>query len=127
MRIADRRNVLPALNGLAAMNEDFIEMTVKRIDVAHASAFAVGVADDDHVSPALVTISRKNNNAIADAIHRIAQIGIAAANSVPIFAEMSVRSHSASFVISAAVRLTDRQIETVRQFGERRLGGETDR
>src|SRR5207244_9929145 len=110
MRVPDRRNLLSASNRLAAANKNFLKMSVKRIDVAHASAFAIGMPDDDHVPPALMTIARKNNDAVADAINWIAQIGIAPADAVPIFAEMSMRSHSTSFVISAAVRLTYWQI-----------------
>ena len=90
MRVADGRNLLPAPHRLAAMNKNFLKVPVKRIDVAHAAAVAIGVPDNDHVPPALVTIARKNNDPIADAIHRIAEIGVAAAHAVPVFAEMSV-------------------------------------
>ena len=90
MRISDRRDLLPPFNRLPAMNKNFLKMPVKRIDVAHAAAVAIGVPDNDHVPPALVTIARKNNDPIADAIHRIAEIGVAAAHAVPVLAEMSV-------------------------------------
>src|SRR4030081_707647 len=85
------------------------------------------MANDDHVSPAMVTVTRKDHYAVADAINRIAQIGVAATNSVPIFAEMSVRPHSARFVISTRIRFTHRQIKTIRQSRERCLPGKTNR
>src|SRR5258708_5796888 len=85
------------------------------------------MANDDHISPALVTVARKDYYAVADTINGIAQIGVAAADSVPIFAEMSVRPHSARFVISTRIRFTHRQIKTIRQFRERCLPGKTNR
>ena len=83
--------------------------------------------DDDDVPPALMTIARKDNHAIANAVDRIAEIGVAAANSIPVFAQVAMGSKSASFVIAAGVGSPNWKIETVRQFRERRLRGETYR
>src|SRR5438093_12683237 len=110
--IANRGNVLPASHSLAATNKDFVEMSVKRIDVAHASAFAIGVPNNNHVSPALMTIARENNDTVANGINRIAEICVTAAHSVPILAEMAVCPNAARFIISAGIWFTHRKIET---------------
>src|SRR4029453_6286174 len=111
MRVADRRDLLIAPDRLSAMDQDVAEMPVERIDRAHASAFAVGVSDNDHVPPALVAIACENNNAIANDVNRIAQIGIAAANSVPIFTHMPVRSIPARFVVTTRLPFPARKTE----------------
>ena len=90
VRIADRGDLLPAFYSLTAANQNFLEMAVKRVDVAHRSSFAERVPDNDHVPPALMTIARKNNDAVADDVNWVAEVGVTATNAVPILAEMSM-------------------------------------
>src|SRR5207302_6068928 len=90
VRIADRGDLLPAFYSLTAANQNLLEVTVKRIDIAHASAVAERVPDNDHVPPPLMTIARKNDDTVADGVNRIAKVGVAATNAVPILAQMSV-------------------------------------
>ncbi len=113
--VSDRRDLLAAPHALTALHHDFVEMPIKRIDVSRPDSVAIRVPHDDNVPPALMTIARKNNNAVADALNRIAQIGVAAANSIPIFSQMSVRTKAARPIITARVRFTDRHVESIRQ------------
>src|ERR1700730_198110 len=82
---------------------------------------------DDYVPPPLMTITRKDNYAVADTINRIAKVRITAAGSVPIFAEVSVRTKAARLVISARVRSTHRHVESVCQSNEGRKPREISR
>src|ERR1700737_2238155 len=82
---------------------------------------------DDYVPPPLMTITRKDNYAAADTIHRIAKVRLAAAGSVPIFAEVPVRTKAARLVISARVRSTHRHVESVCQPNEGSLAREISR
>src|SRR5947199_7385958 len=110
-----RSDLLPAPNGLAALHEHLVEMSIERIDRFDLAIFAIRMPDDDYVAPAAVHIVGKNNYALADARHRVAKIAIAAADAIPIFAEMVIRSVAPRFVITLGIRLTDRKIEAVRQ------------
>src|SRR5205085_12119685 len=90
VRIADRGDLLTPLHRLTAANQNFLKMAVKRIDIAHASAVAERVSDNDHVPPPLMTIARKNDDTVADGVNWIAKVGVAATNAVPILAQMSM-------------------------------------
>src|SRR5690349_7666618 len=74
-----------------------------------------------------MTIPRKDDDAVRDDRYGIAQISIAAADSVPILAHVSVRTKSARPVIAASVRFADRHVETIRQPNECGLSGEINR
>ncbi len=102
-------------------------MSVKRIDIFHGAIFAERVPDDDDIAPAHVTIARKNDDAIANAINRVTQIGIAAADSVPVFTEMAVRTEAARLVITLRVGLADWEIKAVRNFRKGGLVLQVDR
>src|SRR5262252_5474317 len=115
VRVSDRRDLLSASHPLSTRHQDSVEMSVERIDVACADAVAISMTHNHDVPPALMTIARENHHAVTNDINRIAQVGITAAESVPIFAEVSMRSKSASFVISLRVRFTNWQVESVRQ------------
>src|SRR6266480_1651672 len=117
--VTHRRNLLSAANGLSAMHQHLLHMAIKRIDVLNRSSFTKSVAHNDHVAPALMTIARKNYYAVADAVNWIAQVGVAAANAVPIFAQMSLRPETARLVITLRVRFPDGEIKSVGQFGKR--------
>src|SRR5580704_15762198 len=114
VRISDRCDLLAPPNALSALNQDFIEMPVKRIHVARSQSIAISMAHDDNVPPALMAVACENDDAIADTINRIAKIGVATADSVPIFTEMSVRTKTARLVIAASVRFADGHVESVR-------------
>src|SRR5690242_10551984 len=100
------------------MHQNALAMAVKRIDVLHDPAFTIAVADNDHVSPAHVTIAGEHDDALADTKNRITEIRVAATDSIPVFAHMAVRAEPARLVISLRLRFTDREIETVRQSHE---------
>src|SRR5579864_5292916 len=87
--VSERRDLLAAPHRLTAMHHNRQQMSVERIDAARHAAIAICVTNDDYISPALVTITCEHDHAVANAVDRIAQIGVAAANSIPIFAEMS--------------------------------------
>src|SRR3954452_19963379 len=102
-------------------------MPVERIDRARAATFTIDVANNDHVPPALMTIPRKDDNAVTDHINRVAEVRIAAARSIPVFSHMSVRAKSTRLVITAGFTFTDRKIKSVRDFGKRALRRKVDR
>src|SRR6516162_3637273 len=90
VRIPDLGNLLSPLHCLAAMNQDLVQVPVQGIDIPHVSVLTKSVPDNDHVSPSLVTIAGKNNHAVTDRIHRIAQVRVTATDAVPIFTEVSM-------------------------------------
>src|SRR5439155_21187689 len=90
MRRSDSADLLATRHALAITNQHRIEMPVKSIDRFQISFLAECVADDDDVAPAEMHIAREHHHTIADAVNRIAQIAVAAADAVPIFAEMTV-------------------------------------
>ena len=94
-------------------------MPVKSIDRFQISFLAECVADDDDIAPAEMHIAREHHHTVADAVNRIAQIAVAAADAVPIFAEMTVGPVAACLVIALRVRFSDGKIETI---GEPRVG-----
>ena len=119
--ITHRRNFLAPAHQLAAGNKNLLQVPVQRIDVFDLSVFTIAVPDNEHVPPAHVTIARKNDDALADAVNRIAEISVAAADPVPIFTEMAVGPKSTRLVITDRIRFTDREIKTIGEFGEGRL------
>src|SRR5689334_23314128 len=88
--VADRRDLLSASHSLTALHHDSIEMAVERIDVTRSDSVAIGVAHNNHVAPALMTIARENHHAVSNHRNWIAEIGIASANAVPVFAHVAV-------------------------------------
>src|SRR5438270_589133 len=68
---------------------------------------------DDDVPPAHVAVAGKHDHAITDHINRIAQVRVAATDSVPIFTEMAVHPKSARPVVSFCVRSADWKIKSV--------------
>jgi hypothetical protein len=61
-----------------------------------------------------MTVTRENHHAIADTVNRIAEIGVSASGSIPIFAQMSMRSKAARLVITLSVRCSNGEIKAVR-------------
>src|SRR6266852_144153 len=97
VRRAHRPDLLAPRYPLAAMHKDPIEMAVKGVDIFNAAAFTISMSHDHDVSPAHVTIAREHNDTIGNTIDRIAQVGVAAAASVPILPRMSMRLEAARF------------------------------
>src|SRR6202011_5452253 len=89
VRSAYRGNFLPTRHGLAAMDEHRVHVAIKRIDILDHPIFTITVAHDHDVAPAHVTIPRENHHPIANTVNRVAEVGVAAANSIPIFAKMA--------------------------------------
>src|SRR4051812_48155876 len=92
------RDLLPPADALPAADEHRIQMPVKRIDVSNVAILPIGMAHDDHVPPPEVDVPRKHHDAVSDAENRVFQIGVAAANAVPIFADMASRPETARLV-----------------------------
>ena len=88
--VPQRGDLVTTFHGLPAMDQDFLQMSVQRIDIPNGAAVAEHMTHDDHISPAHLAIARENHNPIADAINRITQISVAAAETVPVFTEMAV-------------------------------------
>src|SRR6185437_16745031 len=118
---AHRRDLLAARDPLTAANEHFLEVAVERVDIFHVAAIAISVPDDDDVSPAQMNIASKNHDAVAGGVDRIAEIGVAAANSVPIFADVTAGPEPTRLVVTFRVWLTDGKIEPVCDLGERAI------
>src|SRR5437773_7742794 len=91
-------DLLAASHRLAASNQNLVQMPVKRVNIANHAAFAVRVAHNYNVPPALMAVAREHNHAITNGADRVAEVGVTAAHSVPIFADMSLRSKAARFI-----------------------------
>src|ERR1041385_2635443 len=98
-----RRDLLPARDPLSAADEHFLEMAVERIDVFHVAAIPISVPENDHVSPAQMDIARKNHDAVAGGVDRIAQIGVATADAVPIFPDVAAGPKTTRLVVTLCV------------------------
>src|SRR5580765_6956095 len=107
------RDLLAAADPLPAADQHRVQVPVKGVDIADVAIFAVSVADDDHISPTQVDIARENNNAVANAVDRVAQIGVATADAVPIFTDMAAGPETTRFVVAFRLRLPNREIKTV--------------
>src|SRR5581483_3027344 len=112
-------NLLATSHGLAFANKNVEKMPIKGIDRSNRAALAVTVPHDDDVAPAHMTVPRKNDQTVANAINRVAQIGVAASDAVPIFSKMSVRTKPARLIITLRIGSPDRKIESIREFRER--------
>src|ERR1700736_6448148 len=60
VRIAQGRDLLTASHRLAAMDEDFLQMRVERIDISSHPGFAICVTHNHDVAPAHVAIARRS-------------------------------------------------------------------
>ncbi len=89
-------------------------MPVERINKLRCSVFDIGMTEDHHVSPAPPVIAREDHQAMCDAVNRIAEIGVPAACSVPILAEMAVGTETACHVIFLGTFAAHWRIEPVR-------------
>ena len=119
MRGADRSDRLSARHALAGRDQEGVEMSIERINRFLDPVFAIIVPNDDYVAPAEMNVPRQDDHALANAVDRIVQIAIAAAAAVPILTRMRVGTKAARFVVALRVRISDREVETVGQFGER--------
>ena len=125
----------PRLYLVALFHEKLVEVAVEGIDVADGAAFIIGVAQDDDVAPAEFVIDGEDDDAVADGINGIAEIGVAAAGAVPVLAQVAVRAKAARFVIISGVGDADGEVEGVgdgrfdrlRRDGPRERGQEQDK
>src|SRR5438270_10010697 len=92
---AHRRDLLAARDACAAAHQHRVEVAVKGVDVADVAILPIGVPDDYHIPPAQMNVPGKNHDAVADAVDRVPQIGVAASNPVPIFTQMPTGPKSA--------------------------------
>src|SRR5436190_11271210 len=115
---AHRGDLLATRDPLTATDEHFLKMTVKGVDVFHVAALAVSVPHDYDVAPAKMNVAGENHNAVSGAVNCVAQIGVAAASAVPIFAHVSAGSEPARFVITFRFGFADGEIEAVGDLGK---------
>ena len=81
--------------------------------------------DDDDIAPPGAEIARINDEAVGGHVDRVAQVGIAAADAVPVFAKVPIRAEAARLVVALAVFEPARQREAVGQpDGGRVIGKE---
>ena len=77
--------------------------------------------DDDDVAPAHLVVLSKDDDAMRGAADRVAQIGVAAAFAVPVFAEMSVVPESARDVKAFCVVASHGALKAIGQADGRSL------
>ena len=121
MRCANSPDFLPARHCLTAAHQNGVEMPIERVDVLDGAVLPISMPHNDHVSPAQVTVARKHHDPRADAVNWIAEIGVSAADPIPIFAKMSIWSEAARFVVTLAIRYPHRKIKAVCHSRKRRL------
>src|SRR5438876_9593954 len=126
MRCADGPDFLAARHRLATTHENAAKMPIERVDVFDRAILPISVPHNDHVSPAHVTLARENHHAGADTANRVPKIGASAANSSPIFTEMSIRPESARLVVTLGILYSQGKLEAVRAFGKLRLASHAD-
>ena len=86
VRCADCSDLLTTRHVLSARDENRVQVPVKRVDGLDHAVFTKAMADDHHVPPSEMHIARKNDHTAANAADRIVQVGIATADTIPIFA-----------------------------------------
>src|SRR2546421_12758909 len=86
---AHGRDLLAAADPLTPAHHHFLEMAVERIDIFHVAALAIRVPHDDDVSPTQVNVTGEDDDSVADAVNRISQISVAAADAVPVFTDVA--------------------------------------
>src|SRR5438034_9981539 len=126
MRCADGPDFLAARHRLATTHENAAKMPIERVDVFDRAILLISVPHNDHVSPAHVTVARENHHAGADTANGVPKIGVSAANSIPIFAEMSIRPETARFVVTLGFLYPQGTFEAVCEFGYCRLRSRAD-
>ena len=110
----NRGDLLTASHVLARMHQHLIDMSVIRLHIRTRAIVDLGMQHDDDVAPSRATIAREQNASIRDAINRIAQIAVFAADAVEIVAEMFVLSETLCIVSERAVFAPKGEIETRR-------------
>ena len=114
---AYRSDLLAALDGLAILHENFIQVSVERIDEFNRAAgwVTIGMADKHHISPTGFHIMSESDDAIGDGVNRVAEVGVAAAASVPVLTIVRGRAQAQAtgFVIVFRIGLADRVVEAI--------------
>ena len=93
-----------------------MQMSVERVDVLDRSIFSKGVSHNDNVPPPEMHIAGEDHYAVTDTINWIPQIGVAATDSIPVFAHMATGTKSSRPVVTFGIRFTDGKIETISKF-----------
>ena len=98
-------------------DQERVQMSVERVDGFDGVAFgglAEAVADHDDVPPAHVHVPRQDDDPVAGAVDRIAQVGIAAAVAVPVVAQVPVGGKAARLVVAVGVGPAHGEVEAIR-------------
>lgn len=90
--LADGADLLPPLHRRAAFDLQRLQMRVERANPPLLVVFVKDMFDDDDVPPRLAALFGKNDAPLRDGKDRLAQIGVAAAAPVPIFAGMQTQA-----------------------------------
>src|SRR5690606_30070826 len=117
---------LAAFDDLTFPDFAFVQVTVEGVDhLNFATRFAVSVADDHHIAPADFYVLAENDHTVANAVDGVTEIGISTANTIPVFAKVTIRPEAAGFVIPFGIA-TGRaygEIKSVRQVASHGFHG----
>src|SRR5215475_14892019 len=87
--LPDGRDQLPPFHFLAAPDFDRLKMRVERAYLSSFVVFVKDVIDDDDIAPQPAAVLSENHAAVGHSEDVLAEIGVAAAAAVPIFARMN--------------------------------------
>src|SRR5215475_2124174 len=87
--LTDSRNQLTPFDILAAPDFDRLKMRVERANLSPFVVFVKGVLDDDDVAPQPAAVFGEDYAAVGHGPDVLAEVGVAAAAAVPIFACMN--------------------------------------
>lgn len=84
-------HLVTSLHQLAQLHIDSVQMAVQRLTAEHflCLGFAESMAYNDHLSPSSASIGSIGHQSVSHSIYRVAQIGVAAADTVPVLAQMT--------------------------------------
>src|SRR5690606_40879935 len=106
----NRPDGLTALYKLILFHKDFIAMRIERFYFFPARKF---VNNPDYISPSAFEILCYTDFSVGNRINRIAQIGVSAAHTVPVFTQMMIVPKMLCIIISFAIGLPNRKIKSI--------------
>src|SRR5690606_17101631 len=110
---SNRPDGLTALYKLILFHKDFIAMRIERFYFFSAWKF---VNNPDYISPTAFEILCYTDFSVGNRKNRIAQIGISATCSVPVFTQMMIVSKMLCIIISFTIGLPNRKIKSIGKF-----------
>src|ERR1700675_4884268 len=122
VRIPNGADLLSTSNLLTFSHQDPVQMSVQRIRILHLAVLHKSMANHDYVTPGAAEIARQGHHSIPDYVNGITKICAAASLPDPILAQVAVSCKPARDAIALRVGSTDREIKTVCQTSESRVG-----